>query len=250
MRNKMKAIAFGNGVVNVMGAKRNDIEIYLKEIRHFQGLTEDDELDLATKIQNGDRKAEEKMIKANLRLVVTLANCYGTIMPLEDLIQNGNIGLIYAVRKFDPAKGLRFVTLATWMIRKYILLGIINESRVVRRPMDEQTELSTAESLDEPAYGEDDDIAKSDLLVGDIWVNNDLDSLATDLARVMKATLDERAITIVCKVMGIGEQPMFMDSIAKELNIGKERVRQIFQESLATLRKDARAPKLLANYRG
>ena len=250
MRKKMKTIAFGNGVVNVMGAKRNDIEIYLKEIRHFQGLTEDDELDLAAKIQNGDRKAEEKMIKANLRLVVTLANCYGTIMPLEDLIQNGNIGLIYAVRKFDPAKGLRFVTLATWMIRKYILLGIINESRIVRRPMDEQGDLNQSESLDEPAYGEDDDIAKSDLLVGDIWVNNDLDSLACDLARVMKATLDERAITIVCKVMGIGEQPMFMDSIAKELNIGKERVRQIFQESLATLRKDARASKLLANYRG
>lgn len=250
MRNKMKAIAFGNGVVNVMGAKRNDIEIYLKEIRHFQGLTEDDELDLAAKIQNGDRKAEEKMIKANLRLVVTLANCYGTIMPLEDLIQNGNIGLIYAVRKFDPAKGLRFVTLATWMIRKYILLGIINESRVVRRPVDEQGDLNQSESLDEPAYGEDDDIAKSDLLVGDIWVNNDLDSLATDLARVMTKVLDERAIKVVCKTLGIGEQPMFRDAIAKQLGIGQERVRQIYCESIETLRKDARASKLLANYRG
>jgi DNA-directed RNA polymerase sigma subunit (sigma70/sigma32) len=86
------------------------------------------------------------------------------------------------------------------------------------------------------------------MLVGDIWADSSDDSLATDLARAMRATLNDRAIKVVCKVIGIGERPMFMDAIGNELGIGAERVRQIFQESLATLRKDGRVAKLLANY--
>ena len=245
---KMRRKDFGQGNMNVMGVRRKDIEKYLNDIRHYEGLSEQDEIELAAKVKAGDRRAEDKMVKANLRLVVSLANCYGTIMPIEDMVQNGNIGLIIAVREFNPELGYRFVSFATMMVRKYILMGIANDSRVVRRPIDEQTCLSTSESLDEPCYDDEDETTKAEMLVGDPW-NSDLDSLATDLARVMTKVLDKRAINVVCKVCGIGCQPMFMDSIGNELGISKERVRQIFQESVAALRKDAKAAKLLAAYK-
>lgn len=246
---RMRRKDFGKGVLNTMQNRKN-IEKYLNEIRHFDGLTEEEEVALAVRIKAGDRRAEDKMVKANLRLVVSLANAYGTIMPLEDMVQDGSIGLIIAVREFDPTLGYRFVSFATMMIRKYILAGIANDSRIVRRPADEQTELSPSESLDTPAYDDDADTSKGDMLVGDIWVDTDLDSLACDLARAMNKTLDKRAIDIVCKVMGIGCAPMFMDAIGKELGLTKERVRQVYQESLAAMRKDAKVAKLLANYKG
>jgi RNA polymerase primary sigma factor len=246
---RMRRKDFGKGVLNTMQNRKN-IEKYLNEIRHFSGLSEEEEIELSHKVKNGDKRAEDKMVKANLRLVVSLANSYGTIMPLEDMIQDGNIGLIIAVREFDPTLGYRFISFATMMIRKYILIGIANDARIVRRPADEQTELSTSESLDTPAYDDDADTSKGDMLVGDIWVNTDLDSLACDLARAMHNTLDNRAIDIVCKVMGIGCVPMFMDAISKELGLTKERVRQVYQESLAAMRKDAKVAKLLANYKG
>ena len=244
----MKRKNFGEGFSTYMKG-RKDIEIYLNEVRHFNGLDEQEEIDLATRIALGDRRAEDKMVKANLRLVISLANAYGTIMPIEDMIQDGNIGLLMAVRTFDPNKGFRFVSYATMMIRKYILIGIADNSRIVRRPADEQTELSTSTSLDEPC-ADDADTTKGDNLVGDIWVNTDLDSLASDLARAMHHSLDDRAIDIVCKVMGIGCAPMFMDAIGNGLGLTKERVRQIYQESLKTLREDAKVAKLLANYKG
>jgi DNA-directed RNA polymerase sigma subunit (sigma70/sigma32) len=134
------------------------------------------------------------------------------------------------------------------MIRKYILEGIANSGRLVRIPANVQTELSTNTSLDEQIGDDEDGCTRGDMLVGDIWADSSDDSLATDLARAMRATLNDRAIKVVCKVIGIGERPMFMDAIGNELGIGAERVRQIFQESLATLRKDGRVAKLLANY--
>lgn len=245
----MRRKTFGNGVLNPMRGRKM-IEQYLNEIRHFDGLSEEDEIALASRVKSGDRRAEDQMIKANLRLVVSLANAYGTIMPLEDMIQEGNIGLIVAVREFDPTLGYRFVSFATMMIRKYILIGIANDSRIVRRPADEQTELSPSDSLDTPAYDDDADTTKGDMLVGDIWVDTDLDSLSCDLARAMNKALDKRAIDIVCKVIGIGCAPMFMDAIGNELGLTKERVRQIYQDSLAAMRKDAKVAKLLANYKG
>lgn len=245
----MRRKDFGRGVLNTMYGRKN-IEQYLNDIRRFEGLTEEEEVALARRIKEGDRRAEDRMIKANLRLVVSLANCYGSIMPLEDMIQDGNIGLTIAVREFDPTLGYRFVSFATMMVRKYILTGIANDSRVVRRPADEQTELSTSDSLDVPAFDDDADMTKGDMLVSDIWVDTDLDSLACDLARAMSKTLDKRAIDIVCKVIGIGCAPMFMDAIGRELGLTKERVRQVYQESLTTLRKDMRVIKLLSEYKG
>lgn len=243
----MRSKIFGAGTGSYLN--RSNLTIYLNEVRRYKGLTEEDEVDLFTKVKEGNRRAEEKIVKENLRLVVSIANAYGSIMNPEDLIQEGNIGLVLAVRSFDLSRGYRFITYASMMIRKSILEGIANSGRLVRRPANKQTEISTDCSLDEQIGGDDEDgCSRSDLLVGDIWADAHDDSLAIDLARAMKATLDDRAIKIVCKVIGLGERPMFMDAIGRELGIGAERVRQIFQESLATLRKDGRVAKLLANY--
>ena len=242
----MRKKIFGAGTGSYLN--RANLTTYLNEVRRFKGLSEEDELDLFTKVKEGDRRAEERIIKENLRLVVSIANAYGSIWAPEDIIQEGNIGLILAVRSFDINKGYRFITYASLMIRKSILEGVANSGRLVRRPANKQTEISPDTSLDEQVGDDEDGCSRSDLLVGDIWADSADDSLAIDLARAMKATLDSRAIDIVCKVIGLGEQPMFMDAIGKQLGIGAERVRQIFQTSIATLRKDERVAKLLANY--
>jgi RNA polymerase primary sigma factor len=246
MKMKMRKKIFGAGTGSYLN--RSNLTIYLNEVRRYKGLTEEDEVYLFTKVKEGDRRAEERIIKENLRLVVSIANAYGSIMSPEDLIQEGNIGLVIAVREFDLARGYRFITFASMMIRKYILEGIANSGRLVRIPANVQTELSPNTSLDEQIGDDEDGCTRGDMLVGDIWADSSDDSLATDLARAMRATLNDRAIKVVCKVIGIGERPMFMDAIGNELGIGAERVRQIFQESLATLRKDGRVAKLLANY--
>jgi RNA polymerase primary sigma factor len=136
------------------------------------------------------------------------------------------------------------------MIRKYILMGIVSNSRLVALPANKQTCLSTSESLDVPAFDDDNDTNKADMLSGDINVNTDLDSLAADLARVMRKVLDERAINIVCKVFGIGCEPMFLDQIGAEYDITKERARQILQESLKKMGASGKILALLKNYKG
>lgn len=251
---RMRSKLFGAGHTNAMGLYygRKSVENWLNTIRQYDTLSEEAERELAEQIANGSRRAEEKLIKANLKLVVSVANTYGTIMPLEDMIQEGNIGLIIAAREFNPDLGIRFITYATMMIRKYILLGIVANSRLVALPANKQcTELSTSESLDVAAFNDDDcDATKGDMLSGDLDVNTDLDSLAADLARVMQKTLDERAIGIVCKVFGIGCEAMFLDQIGAEYEITKERARQILQESLKKMGASGKILALLQNYKG
>jgi len=249
---RMRSKLFGAGHTNAMGLYygRKSVENWLNEIRHYDTLSEEVEKELAAQIAAGSRRAEEKLIKANLKLVVSVANTYGTMMPLEDMIQEGNIGLVIAAREFNPDLGVRFITFATMMIRKYILMGIVANSRLVALPANKQTCLSTSESLDVPAFDDDNDTNKADMLSGDINVNTDLDSLAADLARVMRKVLDERAINIVCKVFGIGCEPMFLDQIGAEYEITKERARQILQESLKKMGASGKILALLKNYKG
>ena len=250
---RMRSKLFGAGHTNAMGLYygRKSVENWLNTIRQYDTLSEEAERELAEQIANGSRRAEEKLIKANLKLVVSVANTYGTIMPLEDMIQEGNIGLIIAAREFNPDLGIRFITYATMMIRKYILLGIVANSRLVALPANKQTCLSTSESLDDVAFNDNDcDTTKGDMLSGDLDVNTDLDSLADDLARVMRKVLDERAIAIVCKVFGIGCEAMFLDQIGAEYDITKERARQILQESLKKMGASGKILALLKNYKG
>ncbi|MBR6761011.1 MAG: RNA polymerase sigma factor RpoD [Oscillospiraceae bacterium] len=112
------------------------VKIYLKEIGHVQLLTAEEETQLAQKMKAGDSFAKKRLIEANLRLVVSIAKRYvGRGMQFLDLIQEGNLGLIKAVEKFDYTKGFKFATYATWWIRQAITRAIADQARTIRIPV-------------------------------------------------------------------------------------------------------------------
>ncbi|MNO21534.1 RNA polymerase sigma factor SigA [compost metagenome] len=119
------------------GIKINDpVRMYLKEIGRVPLLTADDEMELAKRIENGDEEAKRRLAEANLRLVVSIAKRYvGRGMLFLDLIQEGNMGLIKAVEKFDHKKGFKFSTYATWWIRQAITRAIADQARTIRIPV-------------------------------------------------------------------------------------------------------------------
>lgn len=119
------------------GIKINDpVRMYLKEIGRVPLLSADEEIDLATRIENGDHEAKRRLAEANLRLVVSIAKRYvGRGMLFLDLIQEGNMGLIKAVEKFDYRKGFKFSTYATWWIRQAITRAIADQARTIRIPV-------------------------------------------------------------------------------------------------------------------
>ncbi len=109
---------------------------YLSEIGASRLLTAEEEVMLARRIRDGDEAARKRMIESNLRLVVKIARRYlNRGLPLLDLIEEGNLGLIHAVGKFDPERGFRFSTYATWWIRQTIERAIMNQARTVRLPI-------------------------------------------------------------------------------------------------------------------
>ena len=112
------------------------VKMYLKEIGKVPLLSTNEENDLAQRILSGDPEAKRRLTEANLRLVVSIAKKYvGRGMPFLDLIQEGNMGLIKAVEKFDPAKGYKFSTYATWWIKQAITRAISDKSRIIRLPV-------------------------------------------------------------------------------------------------------------------
>ncbi|HZG75878.1 MAG TPA: sigma-70 family RNA polymerase sigma factor, partial [Paenibacillus sp.] len=119
------------------GVKINDpVRMYLKEIGRVPLLSAEDEIELAKRIENGDEEAKRRLAEANLRLVVSIAKRYvGRGMLFLDLIQEGNMGLIKAVEKFDHDKGFKFSTYATWWIRQAITRAIADQARTIRIPV-------------------------------------------------------------------------------------------------------------------
>ena len=112
------------------------IKIYLREIGQIPLLTPQEEIDLAARIKKGDREARALMIKANLRLVVKIAHDYANLgLPLLDLVSEGNIGLMKAVERFDPAKGGKLSTYAAWWIKQSIKRALDNQSKTIRLPV-------------------------------------------------------------------------------------------------------------------
>lgn len=124
--------------VGVSFTNRDDLSIrlYFKDINKFKPLTPEEETELFIKIENGDRDAFVKIIKHNLRFVITVAKQYqGQGLPLVDLINEGNIGLCTAVSKFDYTRGFKFISYAVWWIRQSIIQAIYNTGRTIRFPI-------------------------------------------------------------------------------------------------------------------
>src|SRR5690606_15919341 len=119
------------------GVRMDDpVRMYLKEIGRVPLLTSDEEVELAKRMEAGDEDAKKQLVEANLRLVVSIAKRYvGRGMQFLDLIQEGNLGLMKAVEKFDYTKGFKFSTYATWWIRQAITRSIADQARTIRIPV-------------------------------------------------------------------------------------------------------------------
>ena len=116
--------------------KMDAIKLYLKDIRDLPLLTAQEEKELALKVKKNDKKARQRMIKSNLRLVINIAKKYSYLgVPMLDLIEEGNLGLMKAVSKYDPNKGYRFSTYAAWWIKQFITRAVANQGKTVRIPV-------------------------------------------------------------------------------------------------------------------
>ncbi len=123
---------------SITNRENASLDKYLQEIGHESLISVEEEVELARRIKNGDRKALEKLTKANLRFVVSVAKQYQNQgLSLPDLINEGNIGLIKAAEKFDETRGFKFISYAVWWIRQSILQAIAEQSRVVRLPLNQ-----------------------------------------------------------------------------------------------------------------
>src|SRR5215213_2546776 len=217
---------------------------YLAHIGQGNLLTHKEEIDLSLRAKAGDRRARQRLIEKNLRLVVSVAKKYrGYGLPFEDLIQEGNIGLMKAVEKFDPERGFRFSTYATWWIRQAVQLERDpSEDEVARRlgwDHDEvrltMSAMPDATSLDQPVSSEDTASQLGDF-IEDERVSDTPDTVMREMetSQLKEAIerLPERARYVLVRRYGLDDQePATLAELGDELDISRERVRQLQREA-------------------
>ena len=257
-------------------------QLYFNDIGQNALLTVDEEVRYARLVKQGDFLSRQKMIEHNLRLVVNIAKHYtGRGLQLLDLIEEGNLGLIHALEKFDPERGFRFSTYATWWIRQSIERAIMYQSRTIRLPVHVIKELNTVlramrhlETHSDCDPSPDDVAHLVDLRVEDVRrllsLNERMTSLDAPLeidpmlsvgesiadentpqpdirlenaeietyVREWLGQLNERQRSVIERRYGLnGSEINTLEQLAQNLNLTRERVRQIQIEALASLRK-------------
>lgn len=248
---------------------------YFKDIKKTDLLTPEEEINLAKRIQDGDEKAIEELISANLKFVISIAKEYqyqGT--PLNDLIGDGNEGLIKAALKFDHTKGFRFISYAVWWVRQSIIHGLNCNSRLIRLPANVINSLSKIRKEIEkfefengryPISDEMSDCNLMDLLInqrqtslnsvineeGDelcqSFPDNSFDSpdyddtgdilIKAELDRML-SELSDRERDIIVLYFGLDKtyEPMTLEGIGERYDLTKERIRQIKEKAIRKLR--------------
>ncbi len=238
-----------------MAAEDSDtgIKIYLREIGQIPLLTPEQEIDLAAKIKKGDREARALMIRSNLRLVVKIAHDYANLgLPLLDLISEGNIGLMKAVERFDPAKGGKLSTYAAWWIKQSIKRALANQSKTIRLPVHLVDKISKMRrvslqmvsirpaSLDAPIS--DDDSTEFGEIVGDEEAQTPFELLRDKNLRNevggLLDVLDDREKKIIFQRFGLdGGKPKTLEEVGKKFGVTRERIRQLQNIALSKLRR-------------
>jgi RNA polymerase primary sigma factor len=246
------------------------ISMYLKDVRKLDMITAEEEVVLARKIQEGDTKAAEKLIKSNLRFVISVAKEYQNQgVPLADLIAEGNVGLIKAAQKFDPERGFRFISYAVWWVKQAIIQSLNDHARTVRlpvnvtnniaklkkdissfeqqhgrKPTDNDMELGVLNqpfctSLNETINEDGDEIV--DIIEDNSFVRPDEamekpnDMLKSELEKTL-SVLSPRERTIIELYFGLGGTPLTLEEIGEDYSLTKERIRQIKEKALRKLR--------------
>ncbi len=269
------------------------LDKYLQEIGREPLIPVDEEVELARMIRHGDRAALEKLVKANLRFVVSVAKQYQNQgLSLPDLIDEGNLGLIKAAEKFDETRGFKFISYAVWWIRQSILQALAEQARIVRLPLNQVGSLNKinkayqrfeqeferkpsaeelADLLDIPVdkiadtlkmsgrqvsvdapFVEGEDNSLIDVMVNEDSPNADHtlinESLSREIDRAL-ATLTPREADIIRKFFGIGVPEKTLEEIGIELQLTRERVRQIKEKAIRRLKSSSRS-RVLKTYLG
>lgn len=210
---------------------------YLDEIGREHLLSVEQEARLSARILQGDERALNRLIEANLRFVVVIARQYqGQGLSMEDLVSEGNLGLMKAARKFDASRGLRFVNYAVVFIRQQIEKAVRKESDELRV---ESTRDGQTRSVDAPLG------SKANVSLLSVLVNTDSPqadqrvynaSLENAVERSLQ-TLNERETFVINAYFGIGEERQTMAEIAERMDLKRERVRQIRDRAVRRLKK-------------
>ena len=251
---------------------------YFKEIKKSTILTQKEEVELAKKIKRGNQNAINKLVNANLKFVVSIAKEYqGQGLPLSDLINEGNYGLIKAATRFDHKKGFRFISYAVWWIKQSIIQSLNENARVVRLPANVINKLSKLnkeiskfelENEREPVFGEIfdkynepvslikypkhsslNDIINEDgdelleLIPDDITDKDELENdikLKEEINKTL-SILNERERVIIELYFGInsGFESITLESIGERYSLTKERIRQIKEKAIRKLRHNS-----------
>jgi len=264
----------------------DSISKYFKDVRKSVILKPQEEVELAKRIKDGDQSAVDKLVKANLKFVVSIAKEYqGQGLPLSDLISEGNYGLIKAATRFDHKKGFRFISYAVWWVKQSIIQSLNDNARIVRLPANIINKISylkkeiakfELENEREPVFGEifnkdneamvlvsypkctslneiineeGDELIE---LVGAEEEDNDRlvvdDKIKKELNKTL-SVLDERERVIIECYFGINTdfEPMTLEAIGERYNLTKERIRQIKEKAIRKLRHNAQDLYCLIN---
>ncbi|MFP4546541.1 MAG: RNA polymerase sigma factor RpoD/SigA [Fidelibacterota bacterium] len=219
---------------------------YLEEIGQYEPLTPEEEIDLAQRVKKGERNALKKLTEANLRFVVSVAKDYqGQGLPLTDLINEGNLGLIKAAERFDETRGFKFISYAVWWIRQSILQALAEHSRIVRLPLNRVGTISKitkeAESLEknnERAPGQDE-------------IANNLEMNTSEVSNAIRISRRHQSLNAPFRD---GEKSCLMDVIKDsgqknpDSEIMQDSLKQEIRETLSTLKDRER--KVIQMYFG
>lgn len=214
---------------------------YIQEVKRPESLTREQEQALARRIKAGDRKAINELVEPNLRFVIQVAKQYqGMGLDLADLIAFGNIGLIEAAERFNPDKGVKFITFAVWYIRAELQKALNDLSRVVRIPSHKTaTEEQYIKSIHAPVGDEENKETYADryLAADSTKSARDIEDLRYDLQRALNQ-LKPKEREAVMRFYGLGlEYPQCMEQIAEEMSVTGERARQLVRAGEVALSK-------------